>query len=356
MRDLSKKRKLLNDDIRIGKNTIDQDAYDIFLFDEIKKNNPKIKNTETDGTKGYAPFKELHQDLFDALFKYAPKQVPENQIMYSHLLNSEIMSEILKSPQYKELRNLTRLDSIAATVGTEIMGEQVQELIKDLKEKFDELVKQLEQAAKDAADAQKGEGPGEGEEGGPGGDKTPGKEKIKYAEAQKRLEEHLKQVKALVNKKEIRAINKILENAVNESRATSDLITNWGLDASDTFTKSSYQEKLKLLERLRNSTKLKQIAELAGRYKRMAIQTQREKVKRGMDEVYDIIPGRDLGKLLASEKMKLLHPITKLLFKKDFLEGKTLQYETSGKEKKQKGPVIICIDDSGSMSGQNEII
>jgi uncharacterized protein with von Willebrand factor type A (vWA) domain len=355
MRNVNKKSKYLSDDLRISEHIIENDSYDLLVFDEIKENTPKIKKTETDGVKDYSQFKELHQDLFDALFKYDPKKVPPSQVAYTHLLNSEIMDAILESPQYKELRNLTRLDAIAATVGTEIMGDEVRALIKELKEKFEKLLEQMQPAAQAVEEAKQAAGEGEdGEEFAKSG-KGKSAEEITYEEAKKRLEEYKQQVHELVDKKERRALNKIVENAINQSREVSDMISNWGLEASDSFVRSNYQDKLKLLERLRTSHKLKKIAELAGRYKRMAIQTQREKVKKGMDEVYDIIPGRDLSRVLASEKMKLLHPLTARLFKKDLLEGKVLQYETSGREKKHKGPVVICVDDSGSMSGQNEI-
>jgi uncharacterized protein with von Willebrand factor type A (vWA) domain len=39
----------------------------------------------------------------------------------------------------------------------------------------------------------------------------------------------------------------------------------------------------------------------------------------------------------------------------DLLEKKTLMYEIQGKQKKGKGPVIICIDSSGSMDGLPEV-
>jgi uncharacterized protein with von Willebrand factor type A (vWA) domain len=111
---------------------------------------------------------------------------------------------------------------------------------------------------------------------------------------------------------------------------------------------------MELLNKLRSSSKLQQIARLAGRYRRLALQTRREKVKRGMDEQHSITQGKDLGRLIPSEWMRLKHPLTKKMFKADFIEGKTLMYEIRGKEKKAKGPIICCIDESGSMSGLPE--
>ena len=42
------------------------------------------------------------------------------------------------------------------------------------------------------------------------------------------------------------------------------------------------------------------------------------------------------------------------MFKADLVDGKLLQYALSGHAKKSKGPIICCIDESGSMGGQLE--
>ena len=53
--------------------------------------------------------------------------------------------------------------------------------------------------------------------------------------------------------------------------------------------------------------------------------------------------------------MRLRHPTLKKTFYADYLEGKLLQYSLKGKEKKGKGPIIVAIDESGSMHGLPEI-
>jgi uncharacterized protein with von Willebrand factor type A (vWA) domain len=53
--------------------------------------------------------------------------------------------------------------------------------------------------------------------------------------------------------------------------------------------------------------------------------------------------------------MKLVNPKLKLLFYKDFYEKSLLSYELKGMEKEGKGPIIIAVDNSGSMSGNREI-
>ena len=100
---------------------------------------------------------------------------------------------------------------------------------------------------------------------------------------------------------------------------------------------------------------MKQLAELAGRYKQWAISSQKSKTKYGVQSLRGITVGNDIGKLLPSESMKLKHPTLKKLFKKNLLEASLDQYEYYPMSKESKGPIVCCLDSSGSMHGPKEI-
>ncbi len=44
-----------------------------------------------------------------------------------------------------------------------------------------------------------------------------------------------------------------------------------------------------------------------------------------------------------------MHPTTKIDFLRRFVEGQTMIFEQKGKEELGKGPIILCLDQSGSM-------
>ena len=96
-------------------------------------------------------------------------------------------------------------------------------------------------------------------------------------EAKKLLEESLTEIKDSVGEKEEYKIQNILGQAVTETQETSKIIQNWGLEKDPNYIKTGYQEKIKLLDKLKNSTKLKQLAEISGRYKRWAIAQYKSK-------------------------------------------------------------------------------
>jgi uncharacterized protein with von Willebrand factor type A (vWA) domain len=110
-----------------------------------------------------------------------------------------------------------------------------------------------------------------------------------------------------------------------------------------------------LAGRLRADPRLKQIAMLAGRFKRIAASKRRQRVKHGADEIADVELGADLGRLLPSELVRLAHPGLRLLLLKNLLERQVMQYQLVGQEPLGKGPLVVLLDKSGSMDGARDI-
>lgn len=69
-----------------------------------------------------------------------------------------------------------------------------------------------------------------------------------------------------------------------------------------------------LAARLKSDARLRQIALLAGRFKRIAASKRRQRLKHGADEIADIEQGAELGRLIPSELLKLTHPKLRAAF------------------------------------------
>lgn len=107
-----------------------------------------------------------------------------------------------------------------------------------------------------------------------------------------------------------------------------------------------------VLERVRGNAKLRQVAKHAGRLRARAVAKAAAWVKPGAEEVCDVKPGRDLGRLLPSETMHLADPALEVLLHRKLAEGTALNYELRGRERRTQGPIIVCLDESGSMEGE----
>jgi hypothetical protein len=106
---------------------------------------------------------------------------------------------------------------------------------------------------------------------------------------------------------------------------------------------------------LRNDQRLRRIAALAGRFKRIAANKRRQRVKHGTDEITDVEQGADLAQALPSELSKLSHRLLRLDFMRSLLERQVMQYRLAGAETLGKGPLVVLLDKSGSMDGPRDV-
>jgi uncharacterized protein with von Willebrand factor type A (vWA) domain len=143
-------------------------------------------------------------------------------------------------------------------------------------------------------------------------------------------------------------------DALSNIKETSELIEAWGAEPGQ-LQSLPPELRLELAQRLSEKDKLKKLARMLGRFRRMAIHSQKTKITHGLDEVHDMETGNDLEKVLPSELVNLRHPVLKQQFRRKFTEAQLLQYQLRGKEKAGKGPIICCVDSSGSMEGAPEL-
>ena len=120
-------------------------------------------------------------------------------------------------------------------------------------------------------------------------------------------------------------------------------------------TQLKIADKIHLAQRLQASPKLQVIAELAGKKIAIAAKMQRSKVKEGRTEIIGVTTGNDLTRLLPCELVKLTEPALFPIFAKGYIERSLLQRELISREPLARGPIIICLDSSGSMAGKEEI-
>jgi uncharacterized protein with von Willebrand factor type A (vWA) domain len=74
------------------------------------------------------------------------------------------------------------------------------------------------------------------------------------------------------------------------------------------------------------------------------------------DQIADTSLGSNLAKLVPSEMVRVAIEAARTNFMKDFAEESLVQQEFDGSaDEGQQGPVVICLDKSGSMDGPKEV-
>jgi hypothetical protein len=81
-----------------------------------------------------------------------------------------------------------------------------------------------------------------------------------------------------------------------------------------------------LARRLRDDARLRRIALLAGRFRRIAARKRRERIRHGADEIADVELGAELGRILPAELARLVNPRLRLSMLRDLSERRCLQY------------------------------
>lgn len=135
---------------------------------------------------------------------------------------------------------------------------------------------------------------------------------------------------------------------------------------------------------LKNNEGVRRLCELLGRMRRASMSERIEMLKsvdtyhvtvpdiEAKSEIVGITQGRDLNHLLPQELALLADPDTEALFDLKYAEGRLMSYDFNGmveaeytweheraetvEEEDKLGPMIICVDTSGSMSGEPECV
>lgn len=146
---------------------------------------------------------------------------------------------------------------------------------------------------------------------------------------------------------------KVIEEVAEASEAL-DAIEFGGYQPGDQtadHTRQHGERVRRLANKLQTNATMKHFMELVGRFRRIAANKAKQKVRHGVDEITDIVQGDDLARLLPTETARLMNPTRKLAFFRDFQERSLLQYSLNGVEPKGKGPMVVCLDKSMSMDG-----
>jgi len=149
-------------------------------------------------------------------------------------------------------------------------------------------------------------------------------------------------------------MSKAIRQANNDISDFNEFCTGWGIGQGNA-QELPYEDKLKIAELLITNRKFRRLAQIIGRFKRLAICKWTNKVKKEPSEVYDVTTGNDLTFILPNELLLLTVPEAETLFHKKFVERQLLQYDLEAKERVAKGDLVVCVDNSGSMEGDREI-
>lgn len=271
---------------------------------------------------------DLACDLWTLFFRRNPAVKAPEDVPLSHEWNRLVLEQIRQLPQFLVVLDSTVNDSLKSGIATV-------ELLKSL-QLPEEM--QPDQDSKSGKDGKDGKG---GANTGTPADFT---------------EDDLSDVMNKLRRAASDAMEKAAA-AVDDMDAMDDLeasFKRWG-DQQVGVHRVNPTARLERAAELMDNPKLREIAALAGKLSRIALHKYSHRTVRTPDEVVDLQLGADLAHLVPSELMWLLPAMNPAYFHSKFIADELLQYKLEGKESMAKGPIIVMVDESGSMSGKPDI-
>lgn len=321
-----------------------------------KEGNPiKLTKDEKAEARKYVGWTDLFEDGFRALHTLdEPTVKPSDEVRPSRELNRRIMSQVMQTDEFQQLRPETRHDGVASAFAAMALADGLEDALQDNMEQFVveamQLARREEKIEKqeDELQALRNEARQQGGELDPAT-----KQKIRELAEQKTKErEELAKEQAEQQASGIgQQMQQAIEEAAQNAKEASDAMNSLPGKELGAGAALAPDEMIDLARRWKDNPELFELAKMIGRMQRDIRYTRTNRVVGGREEIIDVKVGDDLPLLLPIEKVKLRHPALKRDFMRRFHEKNLAQYETQGNESAGRGPIIICLDGSGSMGG-----
>ena len=139
---------MIKNNSTLSRNSVRHDVFDKAAYEEILCQSKELQSLNAQGTQTLNTFAEIAEDVFFALYKVKPELTLANELATEYMLNHELMSKLIESQSYQELREYTQLDELGAGLGSKALLENLLKQLEkegDLKEvsnKINDAVKQ----------------------------------------------------------------------------------------------------------------------------------------------------------------------------------------------------------------------
>ncbi|MER5432469.1 VWA domain-containing protein [Streptomyces sp. NPDC002588] len=301
---------------------------------------------------------DLLTDAFLAAYKVAPRLRERAQMAPSRLVNHQVVTALVESPEFAELRRETAGDPYAAAMAVLAQAAALRRLLEHCRA-AQEHAEQANRARRNAEDAAAFVGEalqraadtedGDGTVPSPAADAV--LQAIEAAEAAEAAAGQAARDAARALAAAAPGIGAAARSAVaGAARATRNeaaLMRAWGVGAGE-LERMPFDRRARLAERLRTG-RLARWAELIGRFRQMADGERARRMENAAGELVGVTLGNDLSRVIPSELAGLGLPELRAVFAARYAAGELMLYDSQGEQTTGQGAVIACVDTSHSM-------
>jgi Mg-chelatase subunit ChlD len=282
---------------------------DRLLWQRVAETSEAVQELMAEATAAPA-FGPLLADVFNVFFKTAPTLRDPNGIDPAVRQNRSWVENLLSAESTATTRPLTQRDDLASALATLAAGREIWQALQEVNDP-----------------PQPGEGdPNAGGPGSPanahGGGLAP---------------------------EAIQAIAERAAQAAADGAAQAQSANGWGT-ADSPLSQAPLGARVDFALRLRDP-RFQALARLIGRLKGIARTQHRAALRHSPEEIHRLTQGDDLSRVLPAELVLLRHPGARLDVARRLLEHQLVQYDLTPRPRTERGPLVVCLDASGSMGG-----
>lgn len=337
-------QKRIENFLKVFDNCIDFNAIDKFEWDNIFKTSKRLKEIEAKGRKEHNKFVTIMQDLFYSLYKLDPKFIDPRRVSHeTGFFNRKILEQIMEMSRYLELRAYTTSDELNSGVAVISFAEHLMDLVKERVEEFKKRQEELKQQAQDIQDMLD-------QMGNVSEDDLTDEMKQMIKDLQKDVNGAMADVPP-----DLGDVSDTMDSIIEMTESNEQVKRTWGLEQNDSFVRMPYHQKEKVFERLRNSDKLNAITEMLGKFKAILSKEDKTKVNKNVTSLQKTKRSDEFQHAVPAELMKFADEDLELVFWANQSNHALETYEYDNDTEDVKGPIVIAIDESGSMYGKREV-
>ncbi len=320
-------------------------------FNELAQLAQVLQEVCQDGERIFNGYTNIIGDIWYAFYTSAPQLDQGKKERYPTQYG--LLSKLLQTEEFARWHTLTASDDLLAVLTAVAVGERLKELLSYNTEVQEALLKkQRALRSEERAKARLGHmnnlaAAGSQEEKRTELQREFVQKQLSYAmqdkiQAERAIQEAFQNITG-------QQLQQILAETKQETKKTKQALFEIGTIDGKKSDQLPMSEQFQLVEHIQKHDTLKKIAEMTGKFKRIA--KKRMKVKHEVTmERKDVTLGQEVARLLPTEVANFIMPDSKRDFLRRYAEQQTFVFDTKGKNRKGRGPIIICMDESSSMT------
>ncbi|TMN20818.1 vWA domain-containing protein [Lentibacillus cibarius] len=316
------------------------DQFDKRRFAKLYQQSQGLQNLNQE--KVFPTYEALLGDIWAGLYKTLPQLKPIEDVSKTYQTNHAFMERILRDEKFESYRAYTKLDDLASAIGTVQFGKQTRDWLEKQREQDEALDKHMQEVNALQRQIEK-------QERDDGSDRV--NQQLQTDVQQKTEDLHDYVANAL--KQDHHGFDKAMQQAMEDTQNTKESVkalvggTKPGSGEAE-LRNMPLRDQLALADRIQKDKSIQKITEWAGRFKQIARKKQKSNYKNSTSR-NGVTLGNNPEQLLPSELALYRHEGTKAEFLRRFAKRKIRQHDTKGKKALGKGPIVLCLDQSGSM-------